>query len=73
MFDYVFSEQFMPFVQCPACNNKMHFHGSYYPVEVVCQNCGSRINLEQALQKLTYPNHKYDKDGMIIKEDKDGQ
>ena len=68
MFDYVFAEQSMPFVQCPHCNYKMHFHGGYYPVDIVCQNCGTRINLWEALQKLTYPNYKYDKSGMLIKE-----
>ena len=72
MFDYLFTEQSMPFVQCPDCNCKIRFHGGYYPTEIICQNCGAHIDLTQALQKLTYPNRKYDKDGMFIKEDKNG-
>lgn len=66
MFDYIFAEQGMPFLLCPNCNNKMIFHGNFYPLEVVCQNCGTNINLKPALKKLTYPNIKYDNNGKII-------
>lgn len=65
MFDYIFAEQAMPYVLCPECNCKMSFHGSWYPKEVICQNCGCEINLVQALKILTYPNRKYNKDGRL--------
>ena len=68
MFDYICAEQYMPSVQCPECNYKMYFHGGYYPIEIVCQNCGASIHLGHALSKLTYPNCKYDENGRIIKE-----
>ena len=69
MFDYLFVEQGLPFVMCPSCNNKLHFHGGYYPVHVVCQNCGQAIDLTQVLSKLTYPNYKYDTNGSLQKEE----
>lgn len=69
MFDYIFAQQAMPSLQCPNCNNKLYFHGNWYPFDIVCQNCGQVINLRQALEKVTYPKRKYDKDGMLIKED----
>ena len=65
MFDYVFAENSMPYVLCPKCNNKMYFHGNWYPKEVVCQNCGCEINLKDALKNLSYPNTKYVKNGYI--------
>ncbi len=68
MFDYLWNEQMMPFTQCPKCNYKIHYHGGYYPKEVVCQNCGEEINLVQALKNLKYPNLKYDKEGHLLKE-----
>ena len=70
MFDYLMAEQNMPYSLCPNCRNKLIFHGNYYPIEVICQNCGQVINLKEALQQLTYPNRKFDKDGYIIKEEK---
>ena len=72
MFDYVFAEQGMPWVQCPTCNHKMKFHGGWYPSQVICQNCGQHVDLTQALSKLTYPNHRFDKDGYIVKEETEG-
>ena len=68
MFDYIFAENSMPWAQCPECNYKMHFHGGYYPTEVVCQNCGKVLNLKNSLQGLEYPRLKYDENGYIIKE-----
>lgn len=69
MFDYSFAELGMPFVMCPKCNNKMIFHGSWYPKEVVCQNCGCEVNLKNSLKKLTYPNRKYDERGYATREE----
>ena len=69
MFDYAFAESSMPYVLCPKCNNKMYFHGKWYPKEVVCQNCGCEINLKDALKNLSYPNRKYDEKGFIIREE----
>ena len=69
MFDYLFVEQGLPFVLCPSCNKKLHFHGGYYPLHVICQNCGQAIDLAQTLNKLQYPKYKYDKDGNLQREE----
>lgn len=68
MFDYLFAEQGMPYLLCPNCNKKMVFHGNFYPLEVVCQNCGQVIDLKNALNKLTYPKRKYDTNGKLLNE-----
>lgn len=66
MFDYMWKEQFLPSMKCPECNYEIHFHGGYYPIEIVCQNCGAHLNLRSTLSKLNYPNDMYNKDGKII-------
>lgn len=72
MFDYLFAEQGLPWLQCPTCNMKIKFHGGWYPTELICQNCGQMIDVRKTLKKpnFSFPNKKYDKDGKyLIEED----
>lgn len=72
MFDYIFAEQMLPHIFCPTCNNKITFHGSYYPMQIICQNCGQKIDIEKTLKNsnFNFPNYKYDNEGKLLQEGK---
>ena len=68
MFDYLFAEQSLPYAQCPKCNMKIKFHGGWLPEVAICGNCGEVLKIKDSLSEGDFPNRKYDKDGMFIKE-----
>lgn len=68
MFDYIFAEQGLPWAQCPQCNNKIKFHGNWFPTEAICGNCGYEMKIKDSLSSDCFPNRKYDKEGKLINE-----
>ena len=65
MFDYLFAQNSLPSLKCEKCNNRMYFHGGYYPTGIItCGNCGNKINMDKI--SIQFPNTEYDKDGHIV-------